>query len=471
MNDTDRRAGHAVVIGGSIGGLLAARVLGEHFARVSVLDRDALPDESVPRRGVPQGHHTHGLLARGCEILDDLFPGLTADLVAGGAIECDMQDDCAWYNDGRRLHPAPSPLRGLAVSRPRLEQYLRTRVAALPGVEIHQRREAVGLIADAERRGIRGVRFLPAGAAPGTEPADLPADLVVNATGRGNRGAVWLGSLGYDLPVEEHVDSGLVYVTREYRYRPGDTDMTAILAAHGPAAPRGGFAIRAEGDRWLITLLGMGDDVPPADPQGYERFAARLSVPDIHHLVERLEPLGPPRRMRIPTSIRRRYERLDRFPAGYVVFGDALCQFNPSYGQGMTVAACEAVALRECLRAGTDGLARRFFPKAARIINVPWDMAVGGDLRFPAIEGNRTPRVRLLNAYIARLHRAAESDPVVGNAFLHVTNLVAPPQSLFAPGILARVLRPRRDTSAAGTGTSVVTAAPPRVPAGNPGRG
>jgi 2-polyprenyl-6-methoxyphenol hydroxylase-like FAD-dependent oxidoreductase len=306
------------------------------------------------------------------------------------------------------------------------------------------------------------VRLLPAGAGPDDAEEVAAADLVVDATGRGNRGATWLRSLGYDPAPEERVDSGLVYVTREYRHRPGAEDVTAILVGHNVSVPRGGFAIRADGDRWLITLLGMGGDLPPVEPEGYEQFATRLPVPDIHQLIQRLEPLGPPRLMRIPTSIRRRYERLDRFPEGYVVFADALCQFNPSYGQGMTVAACEAIALRQSLQSGPggsarlDALAHRFFPLAARVIDVPWDMAVGGDLRFPSVEGRRTPRVKLLNAYIARLHVAAETDPVVGNAFLSVANLAAPPQRLFAPGILARVLRPRsgRPTASGAPGTA-----------------
>jgi hypothetical protein len=242
----------------------------------------------------------------------------------------------------------------------------------------------------------------------------------------------------------------LVYVSREYRRRPGDAEVVALVVGHSAAVPRGGVALSAEGDRWLVTLYGMGDDVPPVDPDGYHQFAARLPVQDLHRLLQRVEPLGAPRLMRIPVSIRRRYERLGRFPEGYVVFGDALCQFNPSYGQGMTVAACEAVALRECLAdGGQNGLARRFFGRAGRIIDVPWDMSVGGDLRFPSVDGPRPLRVKLLNRYLTRLHAAAEADPVVGHAFLSVANLQAPPQHLLSPGVLARVLRPRPRTAPA----------------------
>lgn len=444
MNDnaggTGDRRGHAVVAGAGIGGLLAARVLADTYRRVTVVDRDALPEGAGPRRGVPQSHHAHGVLSRGFEVMQDLFPGLADELVGQGAVVRDVQGDVRWFNDGHLLLPAASGLPCLMISRPALEHHLRSRVAALPGVEIRDRCEVVEPLAGPDGARITGVRVLRVNA----EPEVIGADLFVDATGRGNRGATWLRALGYDPAPEERVDSGIVYVSREYRRGPGDADADAYVIGAGASAPRGGVALSGEGDRWLVTLFGMDDDLPPVDPEGYHRFAARLPVPDLHELLLRLEPLGPPRLMRIPVSIRRRYERLTRFPEGYLALGDALCQFNPSYGQGMTVAACEAVALRDCLAEDPgDGLARRFFRRAARITDVPWDMSVGGDLRFPFVEGRRTLRVRLLNRYIARLHRAAATDPAVGRAFLAVANLQEPPQRLFAPGILARVLRGR----------------------------
>jgi 2-polyprenyl-6-methoxyphenol hydroxylase-like FAD-dependent oxidoreductase len=457
--DEDTRAGdgrgggrHAVVAGAGIGGLLAARVLSETYGRVSLIDRDTLSAAGGPRRGVPQSRHAHGLLSRGFEVLQELFPGLAVDLAARGALVRDAQADVRWFNDGHGLRPGASQLPCLLVSRPELEHYLRSRVAALPGVEIHERCEVVEPVADGAGGRITGVRLLRVN----SEPEVVTTDLFVDATGRGNRGATWLRSLGYDPAPEERIDSGLVYVSREYRRRRGDAEADAYIVGAEANAPRGGVALSAEGDRWLVTLFGMARDVPPTDPAGYHAFAARLPVPDLYHLLQRLEPLSDPRLMRIPVSIRRRYERLERFPEGYLVLGDALCQFNPSYGQGMTVAACEAAALRQCLAQNPgDGLAGRFFRRAARITDVPWDMSVGGDLRFPFVEGPRTARVRLLNRYVARLHRAAAAHPSVGRAFLRVANLQDPPQRLFAPAVLGRVLLTRPPARPAGaTGTA-----------------
>ncbi|BFV55097.1 FAD-binding monooxygenase [Kitasatospora sp. CMC57] len=428
---------HAVVAGAGIGGLLAARVLSETYERVTVVDRDTLPQAGVPRRGVPQSHHAHGVLSRGFEVMEEFFPGLGEDLVAQGALVRDAQADVRWFNDGHELRVGDSALPCLMVSRPALETYLRSRLAALPGVELQDRCEVLEPVADAANARITGVRLLRVNA----EPQTVAADLFVDSTGRSNRGVAWLRGLGYEPPEEERVDSKVVYVTREYRRRPGEAAADAYVVGASASAPRGGVALSAEGDRWLVTLFGMNGDDPAVDPEGFHRFAGRLPVPDLHRLLERLEPLTEPRAMRIPVSVRRHYERIDRMPAGYLVFGDAFCQFNPSYGQGMTAAALQAVALRDCLAGGSGPAAiREYFRRAAQAVSVPWDMSVGGDLRFPFVEGRRTLRVRLLNRYVARLHRAAAVDGEVTRAFLAVANLKSPPQGLFAPKVLAKVL-------------------------------
>jgi len=192
----------------------------------------------------------------------------------------------------------------------------------------------------------------------------------------------------------------------------------------------------------MVTLNGYLGQRPPTDPDGFVAFAAGLPVPDIFEVISDAEPLGEVLSARYPASVRRRYERLGRFPEGYLVVGDAVCSFNPIYGQGMSVAALEALALRECLRAGpAAGLARRFFVKAARIVDISWGIAVGADLRFPGIHGARTAKVRLVNAYLARFHVAAATDPVLGGAFLRVVNLMDRPESLHGPTIALRVLR------------------------------
>ena len=434
---------HAVVLGASMAGLLAAAVLADAYGQVTVIDRDQLPKASTHRRGVPHGRHAHALLARGQQALEELFPGLTAELIAQGVPAGDLLANGRWYVSGHRLRQAHIGLVSLCVSRPFLEGHVRARVRALPNVAFLDSRDIVGLAATPDGRRVTGARVLRR--ADGGAEELLGADLVVDATGRGSRTPIWLQALGYARPDEEQVRVGLGYTTRTYRLPPDalDGDL-AVLDATTPEHPRGGTLLRLEGDRWMVTLAGMLGDHPPTDPDGFLDFARSLRFPDIYQTVRDAEPLDDPVSFRFPASVRHRYERLDRFPDGLLVMGDAVCSFNPIYGQGMSVAALEALTLRRHLQRGIQPQPRQVFRELTRVVDVPWDIAVGGDLAVPGVQGRRTLKVRLVNAYIARLHAAAAHDASLASAFVRVAGLVAPPQSLLRPSIAVRVLRARR---------------------------
>jgi 2-polyprenyl-6-methoxyphenol hydroxylase-like FAD-dependent oxidoreductase len=430
----------AVVLGGSLAGLLAARVLTDAYTQVTVVDRDELPESSAHRRGVPHGRHVHGLLARGQQGLEELFPGLTAELVAHGAPAGDMLANARLFFSGHRLRQAPTGLVVLCASRPFLEGHLRTRVRALPNVTFLDRCDIVGVSTTPDGRRVTGARVLRQ--ADGSAEEVLKADLVVDATGRGSRTPVWLDALGYTRPEQQQVQIGLGYATRTYRLPPdalgGDL---AVLHAATLEYPRAGALQVLEGDRWMLTLAGILGDHPPTDPGGFLDFARSLRFPDIYETVRDAEPLDDPVPFRFPASVWHRYDRLDRFPDGLLVMGDAVCSFNPIYGQGMSVAALEALALRRHLERGIEPNPHRFFRDVARVVAVPWDIAVGGDLVFPGVQGRRTPKVRLVNGYLARLHAAAAHDASLASAFVRVAGLVTRPESLLRPGIARRVLR------------------------------
>ncbi|WP_432843413.1 FAD-dependent oxidoreductase [Dactylosporangium sp. CA-092794] len=433
---------HAVVLGASIAGLTAARALRDSFDLITVIDRDTLPEGAAHRRGVPQAEHGHGLLARGRAVLEELFPGLVDEVAAGGAIPIDIQRDVVWVFGDRPAPRTESGLHGLCISRALLESALRRRVKALPGVTVLDGHEATGLCFDGVR--VTGATVRPVA---GGGEHEIRADLVVDATGRGNRGTAWLAGLGFERPAEERIDAGTVYVSRDYRRVPGREDFACVLNAPGPRRPYGGIAIAVDGDRWMVTLLGVGaDQAPPTDPDDYLAFAAKFADPRLHALLRDAEPLGPTMRLRLPASVRRRYERLTRLPERLVSIGDALCSFNPAYAQGMTVAVAEARELGAAVRAGLDGLPRRFYARAARVIDAPWDMSAGGDLAYPWVEGPRSRRTNFLNGYVARVQQATGYDAVVAQRFLAVANLMRPPQTLMAPAVLAKVLRYGRRT-------------------------
>ena len=431
----------AVVLGASLAGLLAARVLSDSYGQVTVVERDELPETPMHRRGVPHGRHLHALAARGQQALEELFPGLTAELVAAGAPAGDMLADARLYFSGHRLRQARTGLGLLCASRPLLEGHVRARVRALPNVCLVDRCDVVGLATTPDGRRVTGARVLRR--ADGSAEEVLGADLVVDASGRGSRTPAWLEALGYARPPTEQVRIGLGYATRTYRLPPdalgGDL---AVLQAAAPQHPRAGAIQLLEGGRGMVTLAGILGDHPPTDPDGFLDFARSLRFPDIYQAIRDAQPLDDPVAFRFPASVRHRYERLDRFPDGLLVLGDAVCSFNPIYGQGMSVAAVEALALRGHLERGAEPRPRRWFRDLAGVVDVPWEMAAGGDLVFPGVQGRRTLKTRLVSAYLARLHAAAANDAGLASAFVRVAGLVAPPQSLLRPGVVVRVLRP-----------------------------
>ncbi|HEX5103112.1 MAG TPA: hypothetical protein VFV87_04845, partial [Pirellulaceae bacterium] len=218
------------------------------------------------------------------------------------------------------------------------------------------------------------------------------------------------------------------------------SDAMAVIVTQQPPSTRSGVALAVEDDRWSLTLGGMFDDAPPASEAGFREFARGLSSPLIHDFLRSAEPVSEIQVFKYPASLRRRYERLKQFPEGLLVLGDALCSFNPIYGQGMSTAALEAVLLGECLQHSEPRLAQRFFRGAARIVDVPWQTAATSDLQFPQVRGKRPLLSGLANAYQSLVHRAAQADPEVALAFHRVANLLERPASLLRPRILRRVL-------------------------------
>jgi flavin-dependent dehydrogenase len=432
---------HAVVIGGSLGGLLAARALSAHFTRVTIVERDAVHDQPEARKGQPQTRHLHGLLASGFGVMSDFFPGLADDLAAGGAMTGDFGERFHWYSFGGYRVLTQVGLSGTYVSRPFLEWQVRRRVLALPNVTLLDQTAVEGLIATADRTRVAGLKVVRRGAEKRRE--QLAADLVVDASGRGSPLARWLAELGYPAPPEELVKTDIAYATREYRRIPTPEPDGYMVSPEAPHEFRFGGAFPVEGERWIVMLGGWHGDHPPLDEAGFTEFARSLPAPDVYNLIRSSAPLTGIVPHKFPGSLRRRYEALDRFPAGLLALGDAVASFNPVYGQGMSVAALEAQALDRMLAAhagALDGLWRPFFQAVGAIVDLPWKMAVGEDFRYPQTEGKKARETDFINAYVARVHRAAQRDAVVYRQFAQVMNLLAPPETLMAPRILWRAL-------------------------------
>ncbi|HEV8565707.1 MAG TPA: FAD-dependent monooxygenase [Actinoplanes sp.] len=425
----------AVVIGAGMAGLVAARVLGERCADVTVLDRDTLPEGSTPRRGVPQSAHPHVLLVSGLRELAGLFPGFEDELAGAGATRFDIGTSLCAYRYGRRWPREPTGLDLVSVSRPQLESLVRDRITQLPGVTVRDGVSVTALAGDGGR--VTGA-VLDTG-------ETLDADLVVDGSGRGSRSDRWLAALGFPAPEQTEIKVGVAYTTRLYRRGRDDLDgwRAAVVLPTPPHENRYGVALPIEGDRWIVSVGGWHIDAPPGDTAAFEEFAKSLPDPIVANLIATAEPLTGLVTYRFPTSRRRAFDRLDRLPAGYVALGDAFCSFNPIYGQGITVAAMAAGALGAALDrhgAATVPAARDYYRAAADLIATPWRFAVGGDFANPKTSGPRPRGTALSNWYARRIALASQVAPDINAAFLRVQQLIDPASVLFRPGLIARVL-------------------------------
>lgn len=439
---------HAIVIGASMAGLLAARVLCAHFERVTLIERDDLPEQPDHRKGVPQGHHLHVLHARGEQILNRLFPELSDSLAKAGATRIDIPGDILWYHLGGYNVRYRSGLTQLAVSRPLLESHVRRRVLGLENLICRQRHNVVGLLTSGTHERVNGVTVRPR-SEDGREAA-IAADLVVDATGRGSRSPAWLESLGYSKPSESAITIGYGYTTRLYKQ-----DSTYLRDAKAiyiqptpPHAKRLGGLYPIEEGRWIVTLGGYKDHHAPADEQGFLEHARSLAAPELYEVLRHAEPVSDFVTHGLPSNLRRNYEKMSRFPDGYLVMGDAMCSFNPIYGQGMTVSAIEAEVLDRCLSAirsrnVSSGLAREYFRGAASAIDGPWMVAAGEDFRYSGIEGKRAPGTNIVNWYVGQVHRATHRDAAVSDALIKVMMLIDAPPTLFHPRVVLPLLKDR----------------------------
>ncbi len=436
---------HALVIGGSMAGLLAARVLSEHFERVTIIERDPLIDDAQPRKGVPQGRHAHGLLAGGAVILGKYFPDLFAALAQDGAVPL-AASDIRRYQLGVWVAPVPGPVKALWQSRPFLEQHVRACLELRGNVRVLDACEVTRLRMNDER--ITGVILRHRSGEQREE--ELAANLVVDASGRGSRGPQWLASLGYGQVEETSVKIDVGYASRIYRcpdQLPTDWKVLFVLGTP-PDNKRGGVIFPIEGGYWMVTLVGALRDYPPDDDAGFLEYARSLAQPELYEAIKEAEPITPITVYKYTANRWRHYERLSRLPEGFISMGDAVCGFNPVYGQGMSVAAIEAKTLNTCLReqqscTGNNNLAsfpQRFQKAIAKEIKTAWMLATGEDLRYPETEGHRSFGTHLFNWYTRRVIGLTASHPLVTATFFQVQHLLKPLVSLFEPRIVWAVL-------------------------------
>ncbi|MEZ5043006.1 MAG: hypothetical protein R2828_24130 [Saprospiraceae bacterium] len=434
---------HAVIIGASMAGLMACRVLSDHFEQVTLIEKDLVKKEPESRKGQPHTRHLHGLLAHGFNIMQTYFPQLKEELTKGGAVVNDMGGNMRWFINGNYRARISFGQDGVLMSRPFLESLIRKAVLQRPNVRLLDQCAVKAPIFSEHKNSIIGLEYIRK--TQSETPQQIFADLVVDASGRGSVTPRWLESMGYPRPSETTVGVKLGYASCIFKRdadRLENKEWVFITPGNNKETRMGG-AFPMEDNRWMVTLAGMSGDHPGDNMEAFLDFAKALPAKDVYEIVRKNEALTDVYLYKYPLSLRRHYEKLKTFPEGFLVIGDAICSFNPIYGQGMTVAAMEIQQLDGLLKerqGNLKGLARAFFKKAKKVVDIPWQTAVGEDFRFPGTEGTKPMGTDLINAYIERIHNASHHDEVVGKAFLKVMNLMHPPTSLFHPSIVWRTL-------------------------------
>ena len=419
--------------------MCAARVLSDHYDKVTVFERDDLPDRPGNRAAVPQGRHVHLLMARGADEFEGLFPGLLDGMVAAGVPKLANRPDSISFGAAGHLLGTQSTLRkeftAYVPSRPHLEWQIRNRALAIPNVTLVRHGVAEPRYEPAEER-VTGV-LLEAG----DESSAVSADLVVDATGRGTRLPVWLEQWGYGRPTEETVDVGIKYATHQVRIPNDLIHEKVVVAGANRENPVGLGMLLYEDGLWGLTTFGTGKVEPPNDFDGMCALADEILPTHVSVALRQGEPIGDVAFHAYPTSRWRRYDRMDRFPTGIIPFGDAVVSFNPTFGQGMTMTSIQAGNLHAVLQSGDLDVAGRLAKATAKTTWPVWAMTAVGDLSLH----NATGRTRWWYHPVGQLFDqflgAAETDPVLAEWFLRRFSLLDSLYMVPSPRLVGRTIR------------------------------
>ncbi|MBT1513836.1 FAD-dependent monooxygenase [Bradyrhizobium sp. SRL28] len=435
----DLARSHAVVIGAGMAGLTAAQAISRHFAKVTIIERDVLPAEAAPRSGTPQAQHAHTLLAGGLKALQALFPGFENDLAEAGAVKARTGKDIRMERPG--FDPFPTRDLGIDIfcmSRPLLEAVTRRRIQQTRNINICVRSRVTGLVPSRDAMRIEGVRYDSEDG-----PVTLEADLVVEASGRCGLTLKLFEELSLPMPEETEIGIDQAYASTivERPLAHNAEWLGNIILPSAPASSRGAFLFPIEKQRWLLSIGGNHGDAPPGDRAGFMDFVRSLRTPTIYDAIRDARPVTDIVRYQLPCSTRRHFERLESFPAGLLAIGDALCRFNPVFGQGMSVAAQEAVILDRLLAEDVpmERLARDFFAAIQDTIATPWGVAVS-DFVYPATRGVRPADLAQRLKYGVALTKLAAGDPEVHRLTVEVSQLLKPQAALREPALAARVM-------------------------------
>ncbi len=419
----------AVVLGASIGGMLASRVLSKHFDEVVLVERDLLPDGPVFRKGVSQAHHAHLIYTKGFGIIEDYFPETRRLLEEANTTFTDFgrvrwMQYRKWKATGDLDAPTAIFLRYY------LDWAILKQLREVPNLTIMDGAKALGLvIADNVVTGARIER-------EGQEEV-IEADLVIDATGKNSDAQKWLKEYGYGDVKVDVLDVGVKYTSRIYEYPEGVEIPNIIISPDLPHGKRYVLLLNVN-TGLLVTLTGIMHDHPGATDDTFLDFAKNMDDPCVYEFMRRLKPKTPIASYGYPRTRRMRYDKF-KLPAGFLPFSDSYTSFNPIYGQGMTIAAIEALELDRYLSKSKKFNAKKFYKRVEPYVSFAWGLSYTDMLRLPEAKGKRTLGTKFMNWYIKRV-QLASTNPKVYRKFLQAMMMTKPPSILFNPVFMLRVL-------------------------------
>lgn len=444
------KAKRAIVIGYSMAGKLAAQVLANFFEEVVVIEKDPVPDSPSVRKGVPQGAHPHVLLRKGAELLEQWFPGLMEELIHNGSVEFDFMGDVHWEHHGRTKVRAEGDFRQLCQSRPFLEWQIQKRQEQLPNIKVQYKTAAEDLLWDQEGQNVVGVVLRK-------NDSDLReslySELVIDAAGPASFYREAFKKRGKPIPREESLRINLTYTSQRIKWDESSTGSPSwralLLYPEPPRIQRGGVLYPVEKGEWMVSLFGYGGDEAPLNEEGFRAFAKSLPNPELFNVLTKSESVSGLQRYRVPFQYRRRFDQMTKTPGGLIVLGDALCRFDPVFGQGMTASAISSMALQKALQhadlnsLGTPLFSKKVYKSIMTSLAPLWLMVLSEDFMYSKTQGKRPFGLSVLQAYMRSIYRLTERDVKVYQAFSRVLHLLDSPFKLFHPSILVKVLTRR----------------------------
>jgi 2-polyprenyl-6-methoxyphenol hydroxylase-like FAD-dependent oxidoreductase len=436
---------HALIVGASIAGASAAGALSKFFEKITIVDRDSVPEKSVQRAGAPQGKHVHGLMAGGLRAMESLLPGFTEALIeAGGVRSCIGLD-----GNFEQVPFSPFPQRDLGIvsytaSRPLTEWTLREKALSLVNVTLRHRITVSELLLDEAGEKVVGANIKNEDG----QSEQIMADLVIDASGRGELTLALLEATNRAAPDTTRIGVDLGYSSAVFQIPDNPTRgwASAMLIPDAPASSRGALMLPIENNQWMLSIVGREGDYPPAEPDAFMDFVRNLRTPTIYNAIVDAKRVGDIQRFRFKESIWRHYENVQSFPDGFLPMGDAICRINPIYGQAMSIAALEAQALQVILSERLDldrplsELWKPYFIACAEVIDTPWSMSAIPDFIYPATRGDRPENFEISLKFGAALNQLAAVDPSVHKIMQEVRHLIRPRSAYHEPSLLQRVL-------------------------------